>query len=152
MILFIVSTWHDKAFFSSFRNLLLTRGARFLRSVYVIYYMANWSMMKRSNLVGSLNGPNFSLRTAKMDRSWTCLLRRRSLGSSRNLVRGEGLRDEPKECRRRRLLMNTIRPIEQKETVLFLTHARLIILSAKELQIPYSLFRPWEKSPVQSSP
>ena len=31
--------------------------------------MANWSMMKRSILIGSLSGPNFALPTAKMDRS-----------------------------------------------------------------------------------
>ena len=33
--------------------------------------MANWSTMKRSILIGSLSGPNFEIRTAKMDRSRT---------------------------------------------------------------------------------
>ena len=33
----------------------------------IIYYMANWSTMKRSlNLIGSLSGPNFAIRIAKM--------------------------------------------------------------------------------------
>ena len=31
--------------------------------------MANWSMMKRSILIGSLSGPNFVKWTAKMDHS-----------------------------------------------------------------------------------
>ena len=35
------------------------------------YYMANWSTMKRSILIGSLSGPNFAIRTAKMDCSRT---------------------------------------------------------------------------------
>ena len=26
---------------------------------------------EQSNLIGSLSGPNFAIRTAKMDRSWT---------------------------------------------------------------------------------
>ena len=34
-----------------------------------IYYMANWSTMKRSILIGSLSSPNFAIRTAKMDSS-----------------------------------------------------------------------------------
>ena len=29
----------------------------------------NWSRVKRSILIGSLSGPNFAIRTAKMDRS-----------------------------------------------------------------------------------
>ena len=37
--------------------------------VFCIYYISNWSMMKRSILIGSLSGPNFVLQTAKMDRS-----------------------------------------------------------------------------------
>ena len=36
---------------------------------YPFYYMANWSKMKRRILIGSLSGPNFAIRTAKMDRS-----------------------------------------------------------------------------------
>ena len=35
------------------------------------YYMSNWSMMKRSVLIGSLSGPNFPIWTTKMDHSQT---------------------------------------------------------------------------------
>jgi len=31
--------------------------------------MTNWSKMKKRILIGSLRGPNFAIRTAKMDRS-----------------------------------------------------------------------------------
>ena len=34
-----------------------------------MYYMANWSMLKMTILIGSLSSPNFAIRTTKMDRS-----------------------------------------------------------------------------------
>ena len=42
--------------------MFLKRAIRF-----VIMYL-NWSALRRSILIGSLGGPNFSIRTAKVDR------------------------------------------------------------------------------------
>ena len=35
----------------------------------ILHFMAHWSNMKRRIRIGSLSGPNFAIRTAKMDRS-----------------------------------------------------------------------------------
>ena len=44
-----------------------------LNRTYLIVFIIwlNWSMVKRSILIGSLSGPNLAIRTAKMDRSRT---------------------------------------------------------------------------------
>ena len=44
---------------------LMTQG------IFYFIIWLNWSKVKRSILIGSLSGPNFAIRTAKMDRSRT---------------------------------------------------------------------------------